>query len=75
MQTWNMINQYQLFINELKNKNIDALYGSRVLKKKSFQIFKNFSHKIRIWGNIFLTLISNFLIIKISLMHTLVINL
>ena len=50
-------NQYQLFINELKNKNIDALYGSRVLKKDKFSNIQNFSHKIRIWGNIFLTLI------------------
>ena len=52
-------NQYQLFINELENKNIDALYGSRVLKKDKFSNIQNFSHKIRIWGNIFLTLISN----------------
>ena len=27
-------NQYILFLNELKKKKIDALYGSRVLKKK-----------------------------------------
>ncbi len=52
-------NQYQLFINEVKNKKIDALYGSRVLKKDKFNNVQNFSHKIRIWGNIFLTFISN----------------
>ena len=52
-------NQYILFLNELKKKKIDALYGSRVLKKKKFNNIQNFSHKIRIWGNIFLTSVSN----------------
>lgn len=52
-------NQYILFLNELKKKKIDALYGSRVLKKKKFNNTQNFSHKIRIWGNIFLTSVSN----------------
>ena len=33
-------NQYILFLNELKKKKIDALYGSRVLKKKSLITFK-----------------------------------
>ncbi len=51
--------QYILFLNELKKKKIDALYGSRVLKKKKFNNTQNFSHKIRIWGNIFLTSVSN----------------
>tara|TARA_B100000989_G_scaffold232448_1_gene179217 strand:- start:926 stop:1627 length:702 start_codon:yes stop_codon:yes gene_type:complete len=51
--------QYYLFINEVKNRNIDALYGSRVLKKDKFNNVQNFSHKIRIWGNIFLTFVSN----------------
>ena len=51
--------QYILFLNELKKKKIDALYGSRVLKKKKFHNIQNFSHKIRIWGNIFLTSVSN----------------
>ena len=51
--------QYILFLNELKKKKIDALYGSRVLKKKKFNNIQNFSHKIRIWGNIFLTSVSN----------------
>ena len=52
-------NQYILFLNELKKKKIDALYWSRVLKKKKFNNIQNFSHKIRIWGNIFLTSVSN----------------
>ena len=52
-------NQYIVFMNELKKKKIDALYGSRVLKKKKFKKVQNFSHKIRIWGNMFLTFLSN----------------
>ena len=32
--------QFGLFVNEVQNKNIDVLYGSRVLKKKNFTIFK-----------------------------------
>ena len=50
---------YHLFINEIKEKKIKALYGSRVLKKDKFSNVQNFSHKIRIWGNLFLTFISN----------------
>ena len=51
--------QYHLFINKINEKPIDALYGSRVLKKDKYSNVQNFSHKIRIWGNIFLTFISN----------------
>ncbi len=51
--------QFELFVNEVQKKKIDVLYGSRVLKKKKFRNIQNFSHKIRIWGNLFLTLISN----------------
>ena len=51
--------QYEIFINEIKKNNFKALYGSRVLKKDKFSNVQNFSHKIRIWGNIFLTFISN----------------
>ena len=51
---------YEIFIEEIKKKKeILALYGSRVLGKDSFQNAQNFSHKIRIWGNIFLTFVSN----------------
>lgn len=52
-------NQLRLFVKEVENKKVDALYGSRVLKKEKFRNIQNFSHKIRIWGNLFLTLISN----------------
>ncbi len=51
--------QYQTFLKEINLRGIDALYGSRVLKKDKFNNIQNFSHKIRIWGNIFLTFISN----------------
>lgn len=47
-------------IYDLQKKNqIDIIYGSRVLGKNKFQNTKNFTHFIRIWGNIFLTKISN----------------
>ena len=45
--------------NYLKKNNLDIVYGSRVLKKSKFQNTKNFTHFIRIWGNIFLTFVSN----------------
>ena len=52
-------NQYQIFVNEAKLNNHKAIYGSRVLKKDKFISVQNFSHKVRIWGNIFLTFLSN----------------
>ena len=51
--------QYEIFINEIKKNNFKALYGSRVLKKDKFSNVQNFSHKVRIWGNVFLTFMSN----------------
>ena len=51
--------QYELFVNEAKENNYKAIYGSRVLKKDRFSNVQNFSHKTRIWGNLFLTFISN----------------
>ena len=52
-------NQFELFIKEVEKNKIDALYGSRVLKKDKYKNIQNFSHKIRIWGNLLLTFISN----------------
>tara|TARA_B100001741_G_scaffold304050_1_gene294752 strand:- start:641 stop:1342 length:702 start_codon:yes stop_codon:yes gene_type:complete len=52
-------NQYQIFVNEAKLNKYKAIYGSRVLKKDKFISVQNFSHKVRIWGNIFLTFLSN----------------
>jgi len=52
-------NQYEIFIKEIEKNNYKAIYGSRVLRKDKYLNVQNFSHKIRIWGNIFLTFISN----------------
>ena len=43
----------------IKVNKFDVVYGSRVLNKNKFQNTKNFTHLIRIWGNIFLTKFSN----------------
>ena len=48
-------------VSEMEKKNYKIMYGSRVLNKSMFKNTKNFTHIIRIWGNIFLTKISNFL--------------
>ena len=44
---------------KLINSDFKAIYGSRILKKKYFENLKNFSHWIRIIGNILLTFLSN----------------
>ena len=43
----------------IKANKLDVVYGSRVLNKNKFENTKNFTHLIRIWGNIFLTKLSN----------------
>jgi dolichol-phosphate mannosyltransferase len=48
-------------VSEMEKKNFDIIYGSRVLNKSMFKNTQNFTHIIRIWGNIFLTKVSNFL--------------
>jgi len=48
-------------INEMDKKKFKVMYGSRVLKKNKFKNTQNFTHIVRIWGNIFLTKVSNFL--------------
>ena len=48
-------------VNEMSKKNIKVMYGSRVLKKNKFKNTQNFTHIVRIWGNVFLTKASNFL--------------
>ena len=45
--------------NFIKKNEIDVVYGSRVLNKNKYQNTKNFTHLVRIWGNVFLTLVSN----------------
>ena len=53
-------NDLKKIINEMDKKNLKVMYGSRVLNKNTFQNTQNFTHILRIWGNIFLTIISNF---------------
>jgi dolichol-phosphate mannosyltransferase len=48
-------------VNEMSKKDLKVMYGSRVLNKNKFKNTKNFTHIVRIWGNIFLTKVSNFL--------------
>ena len=43
----------------IKTKKHSVVYGSRVLHKNKYENTKNFTHLIRIWGNVFLTKISN----------------
>tara|TARA_B100000902_G_C27318225_1_gene922630 strand:+ start:806 stop:1510 length:705 start_codon:yes stop_codon:yes gene_type:complete len=43
----------------MKSKKYKVVYGSRVLNKNKYQNTKNFTHLVRIWGNIFLTKFSN----------------
>ena len=43
----------------IKKNKFDIVYGSRVLNKNKYQNTKNFTHLIRIWGNVFLTNVSN----------------
>jgi len=42
-------------VSEMEIKNFNIIYGSRVLRKSMFKNTQNFTHVIRIWGNIFLT--------------------
>ena len=50
---------YLSLVNEAEKNQFQAVYGSRVLNKNMHTNIKNFSHQIRIWGNIFLTFLSN----------------
>jgi dolichol-phosphate mannosyltransferase len=43
----------------IRIKKYSVVYGSRVLNKNKYENTKNFTHLVRIWGNIFLTKISN----------------
>ncbi len=48
-------------LNEIENKKCRVVYGSRVLRNPENKKSQNFSHNIRIIGNIFLTKLSNYL--------------
>ena len=52
-------NDYYNLISEIEKKKCKVIYGSRVLKNKKFNNIQNFSHRLRIIGNIFLTKLSN----------------
>ena len=43
----------------LKKIKLNIAYGSRVLNKNKYENTQNFTHLIRIWGNVFLTKVSN----------------
>ena len=46
-------------LNVIESKNLKVVYGSRVLNKLKNKKSQNFSHGLRIFGNIFLTKLSN----------------
>ena len=52
-------NDYYNLISEIEKKKYKVIYGSRVLKSKTFKNIQNFSHRLRVVGNIFLTQLSN----------------
>jgi glycosyltransferase involved in cell wall biosynthesis len=54
-------NDIMNLLNEIENKKCQVVYGSRVLRNPENKKSQNFSHNIRIIGNIFLTKLSNFL--------------
>lgn len=55
---YNPIDLKKIFNYMNKNK-YDVVYGSRVLRKNKYENAQNFTHFIRIWGNVFLTMASN----------------
>ena len=50
---------YKVLLNEAEQNNLDVVYGSRVLNKNMYTNMQNFSHRVRIWGNLFLTFLNN----------------
>lgn len=48
-------------LKRIEKKKLKVVYGSRVLNKNKYQNAKNFTHLVRIWGNVFLTKVSNFI--------------
>ena len=48
-------------LKKIEKKKLKVVYGSRVLNKNKYQNAKNFTHLVRIWGNVFLTKVSNFI--------------
>ena len=52
---------YYNLIEKIEKENCKVVYGSRVLKNPDYKKAQNFSHNLRIIGNIFLTKLSNFI--------------
>tara|TARA_B100001121_G_scaffold301628_1_gene312964 strand:+ start:578 stop:1279 length:702 start_codon:yes stop_codon:yes gene_type:complete len=52
---------YYNLIEKIEKENCKVVYGSRVLKNPNYKRAQNFSHNLRIIGNIFLTKLSNFI--------------
>ncbi len=50
---------YYSLLKKIEANEFKVIYGSRVLKNKDYKIAQNFSHNLRILGNIFLTKLSN----------------
>ena len=52
---------YKFLLKKIIHENLKVVYGSRVLKLENNKKIQNFSHKVRIYGNYYLTKISNIL--------------
>ena len=52
-------NDYYKLLKPFKSKNINVVYGSRVLNKKRFSLKASFSVNFRVFANLCLTLFSN----------------
>ena len=52
---------YYNLVEKIEKENCKVVYGSRVLKNPNYKKAQNFSHNLRIIGNIFLTKLSNFI--------------
>ena len=52
---------YYNLVEKIEKENCKVVYGSRVLKNPDYKKSQNFSHNLRIIGNIFLTKLSNFI--------------
>ena len=52
---------YYNLVEKIEKENCKVVYGSRVLKNPDYKKAQNFSHNLRIIGNIFLTKLSNFI--------------
>ena len=52
---------YYNLVEKIEKENCKVVYGSRVLKNPDYKKAQNFSHNLRIIGNIFLKKLSNFI--------------